>query len=154
MDARTFPHHPFPVGGLQKDFRIETLRPIDHRCVIMRMRNGDGADAPARVYFCDGFIVKECDAIPEQISAGGLQEQCALTDGKFRFGADPEKLQRFIFEAVMMIYRQSFERCPLLTSVTNELPLIFADGAGGRRLFSLIKLCSTLDADDVFHASV
>src|SRR5439155_22915588 len=57
-----------------------------YRCVIMRMRNGDGADAAARVYFCDGFIVKECDAIPEQISAGGLQEQCALTDGEFRVG--------------------------------------------------------------------
>src|SRR5437899_10287632 len=101
MDARTFPHHPFPVGGVQKDFRIETLRPIDHRSVIMRMRNGDGADAAARVYFCDGFIVKECDAIPEQISAGRSPEQCALTDGKFRFGADPAKWRRSVSQSVM-----------------------------------------------------
>src|SRR5438128_3702919 len=136
---------------MQKDFGVETLGPFGHRRVEMRMRNGDGVDAPARVHFRDRFVVQQRNAIPEEISAGRLQEQCALTDGKFRFGADPEKLRRFVFEAVMMIYRQLFERRPLLTSVTNELPLIFADGAGGRRLFSLIKLCSTLDADDVFH---
>ena len=69
----------------------------------MRMRNGDGADAAARAYFGDGFIVQQGDAIPEQISAPRLQEQRALADGKFRFGTDAEEVRRFILEVVVMI---------------------------------------------------
>jgi hypothetical protein len=74
-----------------------------------------------------------------------------LADGKFRFGADSEKAGRFVFNSVMMITREPIKRGPFLTGVTNKLPFVLADGAGGRRLCSLIKLRSALDADEVFH---
>ena len=80
-----------------------------------------------------------------------MQEQCALTDGELRFGPDPEKLRRFVFQAVVMIGGQSFERRPLLTAVMNELPFVFANRAARRRVDSRIELRSTLDADEIFH---
>jgi hypothetical protein len=80
-----------------------------------------------------------------------LQEQCALADGKFGFGADPQKVRRFVFNTVMMIGGQTFECRPRLAIVTNELPFIFADWAAGRRLRAFGKLRSALDADKVLH---
>jgi len=62
-----------------------------------------------------------------------LQEQCALADGEFRFGADAEKLRCFLFKAVVMIGGQSFERRPLLSAVTNELAFVFTNRAAWRR---------------------
>src|SRR5882724_4036415 len=50
-----------------------------------------------------------------------------------------------------MIAREPIKRSPFLTAMTNELPFILADGAGGWRLCSLVKLRSALDADEVFH---
>ena len=67
------------------------------------MRDCDGADTAARTNGPDCFFVEQRDAIPEQIATRGLQEQCALADGKLRFSADAEKLRRFIFETVAMI---------------------------------------------------
>ena len=93
----------------------------------MRMRNGNGADAAARVHFGNGVIVEESDAIPQQIPSGRLQEQSALAYRKFRFAADPQKAWRFFFEAVVMITRQPFERRPFLAFVTNKLPFILAN---------------------------
>jgi hypothetical protein len=69
----------------------------------MGMRNRDGADAAACVYLGDCLVIQQRDAIPEQISSGRSQKQSALTDRKFRFGADSEKQWRFIFDAVVMI---------------------------------------------------
>jgi hypothetical protein len=83
-----------------------------------------------------------------------LQEQCTLSDGKFRFGADSEKAGRFVFNSVVMIAREPIKRGPFLAGVTNELPFVLADGAGGWWLCSLVKLRSALDADEVFHGEM
>ena len=117
----------------------------------MRMRNGNGADATARVHLGNGVVVEESDAIPEQISSGRLQKQSTLAYRKFRFGADPEKAWRFFFEAVAMISRQPFELRPFLAFVTNKLPLIFANWAAWRRLRPFSELRPALHADEIFH---
>src|SRR4030095_10137463 len=111
---------------MQKDLGVKTLGPFDHRRIEMRMRNRDGADAAACVYLGDCFVVQQRDAIPEQISSGRLQKQSALAYGKFRFSADPQKLRRFLFEPVVMVSHEAFERRPFLAGVTDELPLVFA----------------------------
>jgi hypothetical protein len=80
-----------------------------------------------------------------------LQQQCALADGKFRLGADAEKLRRFVLESIVMIRSQLFERRPLLTLLTNKLPLILTDRAARRRLGGSAKLSAALNADEVFH---
>ena len=94
------------------------------------MRDRDGADTAARVELGSGLAVEKRDAIPEQISSVRLQEQSALAYRKFRFGADPHKAWRFLFEPVVMISRQPFERRPFLASVTNKLPFILASCGG------------------------
>ena len=50
-----------------------------------------------------------------------------------------------------MITREPIKRGPFLTGVANELPFVLANGAGGWRLCSLVKLRSALDADEIFH---
>src|SRR5437773_4339743 len=52
-------HDPFAVGGMQKYLRIESFSPLDHRRVKMRVRNGNGADAAARVHVGNGFVVQQ-----------------------------------------------------------------------------------------------
>jgi len=83
-----------------------------------------------------------------------LQEQCALSDGKFRLGTDSEKAERFVFNSIMMISRKPIKRSPFLTDVTNELPCVLADQAGGLRSRSLVKLRSALHADEIFHRAM
>jgi hypothetical protein len=117
----------------------------------MRMRNGNGANAAAAADFGHGFIVQQGDTIPEQISLGRLQKQCALPNGKFWFGADSEKVGCFVFEAVMVIRGQLFKRRPLLASVMNKLPLIFTNWTVARRSRAFGKLRSALNADKTFH---
>src|SRR5438034_1169240 len=127
LNARTFAHDPLTISSVQKYLRIKALGPINHCRVKVWMRDCNGAEAAARVDFGSGLIVQESNAVPEQISAGRLQKQCTLPDGKFRFGADPQEAWRFLFESVMMIGRQPFQRRPFLASVTNKLPFILAD---------------------------
>src|SRR6266498_3154984 len=58
LNARTPAHRPLAIGGMQKYFGIESLSPLDHRRVKMRMGNGNGADAAARAHLSDGFVVQ------------------------------------------------------------------------------------------------
>src|SRR5213596_1967081 len=136
---------------MQKDSGVKTLGPFDHRRVEMGMRNRDGADAAACVYLGDCFVIQQRDAIPEQISSRRLEKQSTLANREFRFSADPQKLRRFIFDAVVMISAQLLERCPFLASVTDELPFIFANWTARRRFRSIIKLAPALHTDKVLH---
>ena len=81
-----------------------------------------------------------------------MQEQSALAYRKFRFRADSEKPWRFLFEVIVMISRQPFERRPFLASVTNKLPFILANRTALRLSGAFSKLCSALDADKIFHS--
>jgi hypothetical protein len=56
-----------------------------------------------------------------------LHEQSALAYREFRLRADPQKMWRFLFKAVVMVSRQPFERRPFLAAVTNKLPFILAN---------------------------
>ena len=134
LNARTLAHDPFAISGMQKYLRIETLGPLDHRRVKMRMRNRNGADAAARVRPRRWFRRPAMRCNPRADFLRRLQKQSALAYRKFRFGADPQKARRFFFEAVVMISRQPFERRPFLAGVTNKLPFIFANWTAWRRL--------------------
>src|SRR6266571_7582733 len=127
LDARTFAHDPVAISGVQKYLRIESFSPLNHRRVKVWMRDRNGANAAARIHLGDGLVVQQRDTVPEQISSGRLQQQSALADRKFRFCADPEKPWRFLFEAVMVISGQPFERGPFLAFVTNKLTFILAN---------------------------
>ena len=117
----------------------------------MRMRDRDGADTAACVYLGDCFVIQQRDAIPEQISSRRLEKQSPLANRKFRFGADSEKQRRFIFDAVVMISREPFERRPFLAGMTDELPVVLANWTARRRFRSIIKLRPALHADKVLH---
>src|SRR6266567_9464161 len=72
LDARSRgrgTHDPFAISGVQKYLRIELFSPLNHRRVKMRMRNGNGANAAARVHLGDGLVVQQRDTVPEQIAS-------------------------------------------------------------------------------------
>jgi hypothetical protein len=77
-----------------------------------------------------------------------------LTDCKRRFCTDAKKARRFLFEAIVMIDREPFERRPFLAGVTDELPFILANWTARRRLRSLTKLHPALHTDEVFHDKI
>jgi len=83
-----------------------------------------------------------------------LEQKRALANGKFRFGADAEKVRRFLFKPVVVIALYLLERRPLLAFVTNKLPFVFANRALRGRLRRLVKLRSALHADNIFHRAM
>jgi hypothetical protein len=80
-----------------------------------------------------------------------LQKQRPLAYRKFRFGTDPEKPWRFIFDAVVMISREPSDCRPFLARVTNKLPFVFANKTPRWRTDGFSKLRPALHTDKVFH---
>ena len=82
--------------------------------------------------------------------AGKLTDQ-AFRNGNMNWDAEHEKLWRFVFAAIAMIFRQRRGRDPFLAVVSNELAFIFTDRAALRRFQRFVELRSALHADEIFH---
>src|SRR4026207_1353859 len=57
----------------------ERPAPLDHGRVVMRMRNGDRGQSTAAFDDADGFIIDQCEAIPQDVAAHSLEKECTLT---------------------------------------------------------------------------
>ena len=137
FDARARAHHPFAVGLVQEDARVEALGPVDHRRVVVRMRDRDRLD-PVR---CG--IIDERHAVPEQ----RLDLKGALTDRKRRLDSDTGEPRLDLLDARMVRLPQRLERRPLLSSRTDVLALVEADRALGRRLGARRELCTACNTE-------
>src|SRR3990170_4265038 len=98
------PLNPWPMVGMQVDWRIvERAAPLNHASNQVGM--GDcQARYPTQVpYRLDGGIIDKADTIPQDISAGCLHKQGALTDCKPRLSTDPGQPAFERLEYVVML---------------------------------------------------
>ena len=95
LNVRIIAHDPCAVSRVQVDGRIiEGVAPFHHGRIEMGMRNGDGPNPTETMDPIDCLIVEQGHAIPQEISAGRLDEQGTLSDGKGRFSPDPDQIGR------------------------------------------------------------
>ena len=92
----------------------EGLAPLDHRRVVVRVRDGYRGNSAQGFDKRDGVGIDEADAVPKNVAGGGLDEQRALADGKFGFAADAPDSLPFLKERVAVGLAEGFERDPAL----------------------------------------
>ena len=112
---------------------IERGAPLEHRAVIMRMRNCDAAQSAEAGNQFDGRVVDQRNAIPKKIAVRRSQEQGPLPDRKFRDGADADQVRFVLAKTIAMTAAQLFQRRPFLAELRDELPGIAADRTGNRQ---------------------
>ncbi len=140
------------ISLVEIDRHVEVLGPCYHRCVIVRMRNRDGLQSAEALNGCNGLIVKQRDAVPEEVPLLCLHQQGALADGKLRLCADPYQARFVLLEDVMeALFPHRGKRCPLLPLMADILTLVQADRAAFGRRLTLGKLCPTSNANPMFH---
>src|SRR5438874_365252 len=91
-DRRIGALHPLAVRFRDVDRgATESLAPLDHRAVEVRMREGDGGDSPASADRGYRVVVDVSDAVPENVAARRSHEQRALPDAERRGDADSDE---------------------------------------------------------------
>src|SRR5690242_14112092 len=100
---------------------------------------------------CDGCVVNQRNAIPQQIARGRFNQQRALADGESRRGSKASQSRLFGLTGVGVRFAQVFQRGPRLSIESHVLPFIAANGAGGRRFVTLRVLRAARTAN-VFHS--
>ena len=77
------PLHPLFVAGVDVDRHpAERLAPVDHRAVVVRVRDRDGATPPSSCTAANRGVVEIGDAVPQQVSALARHQQRALADAR------------------------------------------------------------------------
>ena len=133
-DRRIRPHHPLPLGLVQVDRAAERVRPLDHRAVVVRMRDRDRGEAALAVDALDELVVEERDAVPEDVAGRALDEQRALADRERRRAADAEHAA-VVADVGLVVVDEVLPAQPDLPVVVRDvLPRVLADRAGARRL--------------------
>jgi asparaginyl-tRNA synthetase len=147
-------HDPRAIGRMQMDWGVmKGAAPFDHGRVVVRVRNGDSANAAERVDALNGSIVEQRHAIPQNISARRLDEKGTLPDRERRLRPDAEKIRSFSLDPIRVIGSQLLERGPLLPVPVHVLPLIVANRTTRRRLLGFAELCAARDANVITHNS-
>ena len=69
----------------------------------MRVGNGYGGEAAEPLHFLSGSFIDETDAVPQNVTAGALQQQGTLSDSKLRLGADTGQSRLLLPQDVVMV---------------------------------------------------
>ena len=136
---------------MQIDRRIERVRPFYHRRIKMWMTNRNGGNAAESANRCDGRIVNQTDAVPQNIPGRSLDEIRLLPDGNLRLGANSREVRRDRAQNVFMFGAHFSERRPHLTFEIDILPIIFADTAMRGLVRRRGILCAACDANVFVH---
>jgi hypothetical protein len=131
LDPGRRPHRPLGVVRMQENGAIEAVGPLDHRGVVMRMRDRNRGDAPAALDRGRGLVVEQRDAVPEEVRVAPGHEECPLPDREGRFGADAEEAG-VVADHVPMVTTEVGECRPLLTRLRHVLARVLADRAAIR----------------------
>ena len=107
-------HDPVAVVAVQVDGdAAERLAPVQHRRVVMRMRDGDGRKPAESADQLHRGAVDQADAVPQHVARRRRHQQGALADPELRRGADAEQ-PGLVAERVHVGARQPLQRGPAL----------------------------------------
>src|SRR5690606_603718 len=117
------------------------------RRAVETTADGDGLNPAAALDFGHRRLVDVGQRLPEDVAAGGFDQEGLLADGELRLGDDPGDAGLDRVEAVVVVPAHGGQRRPLLALGADVLPVVLADGAGGRRLGARRVLRTAGDAD-------
>ena len=106
----------------------------------MRVGDCDRGNTTQRLNPGDGVVIEEANAIPQNVTAAGLNQEPTLTDGELWFRPDAPNSRALLIERVAMRGSQILQSRPLLPLQSDELAFIFAYGAAFRRAHGRGKL--------------
>src|SRR6266702_385828 len=131
--------------------RRVSLRRI-HSRVVVRVRDRDGLDAAKALNLGGGLLIKQGDAVPEDIPLGRLDQQGTLPDSKLRLCPDTNQTWLMFLHHVMeSLCLHRYQRCPLLAIVPDVLACIQADRTSRWRHLARWELRSTCLTNPFFH---
>ena len=130
MQRGVRPHDMGAVGFVDPDRALEGVRPLDHRRIEMRVRNGDGADAAKRAHQGHGGVVQQRDAVPQDVALRTHQQQRPLANREGGGGANPKQAGLAHPPGVGMVAAQFGQGSPALAGGADILPLVVTDRAG------------------------
>ncbi len=147
LDAVARPQDVRAVGLVQQDPRVEALGPVDHRPVVVGVRDRDRVQPACGLDRRVRRVVDEREAVPEQAAA----EQGALPDRERGLDADADETRLGLLEAEPMGRGELGRRRPRLSAVADVLALVEADRAAGRRRDRVGELAPAGGADGGRH---
>lgn len=151
-DVRRRTSHKVTVRLVQIDrCVVERLTPVVHRGVEVRVRDRDGLDSSQAVDDLHRRLVDVRGEVPKDVPVLRLHEYGSLTDSEFRLRPNADDVRLMLTK-----YRESRvvntrQRCPLLTTDGESLPLINTTGADLRWFDARGVLGPTRDTDECFH---
>ena len=107
----------------------ERAAPLNHRSVIVRVRDRDRLNAAQTIEQIDGGVVDQRDALPQDVARRRACQDCPLPDTEGRRGLDRHKSRCETAEFVAVGAAQLFQRGPGLARCGNELSLVGASRA-------------------------
>src|SRR5438552_1258306 len=150
-DRRIWPYDPLPVVRMDIDRNAaENPTPFHDRRMKMWMRDGDRLETTLCLQRRNSLVCDERDAIPKHIAARRLDQQCALSDGETGLDADGQNTI-FVLHHHLMVSAELCHGRPGLTSPSDILPLVFADGTSRGFLVARRELHAALPAHEMRH---
>src|SRR5215469_3469904 len=146
------PHYPGAVVGMDVNRAIESVRPIDHHGVKVRVRNRNRAKSSECLNEFREAIVQQRNAVPEHVTVTPAHQQRTLSDSDLRVNSDADDTLALCVDRVSVPPLKPGVRCPLLPVRVHELAFVGADGAVFRRLIALRVLRTALCANVTLHA--
>ena len=127
-------HDPVGVVGVQVHRAAESLGPLDHPRVVVRVRDRDPGEPAAVLDLGRRVLVEERDAVPHQRAAVEGDEQRSLADRQRRVDADAVEAG-VVADVVVVACPELLGGRPPLSGLGHVLALVLADRTAlGRRL--------------------
>ena len=153
---RGYATHNLLAVGIWNDYRVVVERPAPRHHAVEKIRVGeaDVLDSAPPLDLGDSVIIDQAHAVVQDVSAVGLHQQTALSDGERWLNADSQRSWFLLAQNVSVaVGLQTFHRNPLLALSRHGLPWVEADRAFSRRGFGLGVLHSASLADVVSQCS-
>ena len=80
----------------------EGAAPLDHRRVVVRVRDRDLGDPAQLLDPRDRRVVDQPDAVPEDVALGRLDQEGPLADAELRLGVDRVEVLLLLLDRVLV----------------------------------------------------
>src|SRR5256885_9418861 len=89
FDRWIWPHDPVAIGSVKMDRHVaEGPAPFHHARIEMRVRDADRGEPAETPDQRHGRGVQHCDRVPQHVAVRRAHEECSLSNGEMRLGAD------------------------------------------------------------------
>ena len=137
----------------RSDRAVEAVRPLDHRRVVVRVRDGDRRQPAAALDLLRRRVVEQRDAVPQHEARRRSGPADRAGRSRSRAWCRPRSARSSGRMLVAVVGAQLGERRPALAVLWDVLALVLADRAGRGRSVRGGELDAAGRADEVLHGA-